>query len=236
MSLSHLIDTDCWAHANCVVQFFMKRLLSMATVTGGSCHKYHFCHDKSFVVKKDMFVVTKLLLWQIFVTTKHLLSWQKYACRDKTFCHDKHVFVATNMCHNKNYTCGSSHQWYATTFFVVKTFHIIPLYVVYSVCMIYVVHALYTADQSLDLHIFIILRWHCVAHRMSIFYPSNKVEGEGGSILTGISTCLSIHPSVCQCVHLQGHLKLIECLSVLCCVFCTTDNMFETKLGIWMYY
>ena len=57
----------------------------------------------------------------------------------------------------------------------------------------------------------------------------NKVEGEGGSILTGISTCLSIHPSVCQCVHLQGHLKLIECLSVLCCVFCTTDNMFETK-------
>ena len=67
-----------------------------------------------------------------------------------------------------------------------------------------------------------------MAHRMSlIFYPSNKVTGReevvGGGEYTDwiitISACLSIHPSVCQCVQLQGHLKLIECLSVLCFLY-----------------
>ena len=57
-------------------------------ITGGSCHKYHFCRDKSFVVtntghvfchNKNMLVATKLCLSQqnVFGTTSILLSWQK---------------------------------------------------------------------------------------------------------------------------------------------------------------
>ena len=50
---------------------------------GGSCHKYRFCRDKSFIATN---------------TTKHVF------CRDKTFvvtkdlfCRDKHVFVTTKI-------------------------------------------------------------------------------------------------------------------------------------------
>ena len=126
------------------------------SIIGGSCHKYHFCCDKSFVVTNTCllqqntsfvvtkyFVSTKLLLWQIFVTTNIILLWQK-------FCHDEHVFflqqktcfVTTNMCllqqkyaccdktfvatklcllqqnyvcRDKNDTCSSSRQWYLRT-------------------------------------------------------------------------------------------------------------------------
>ena len=42
--------------------------------TGGSCHRYHFCRDKSFVATNTSFVATKVCL-----------SRQKYACRDKRF-------------------------------------------------------------------------------------------------------------------------------------------------------
>ena len=57
------------------------------SIIGGSCHKYHFCRDKT-----------------------RLLSRQKYACRDKTFCtvqrfcRKKHTFVATKhvFCPDKN--------------------------------------------------------------------------------------------------------------------------------------
>ena len=122
-----------------------------------------------FCLNKRIFVVTKLLSWQIFVATNIILLWQNF-CHNKltfvatkhVFCHDKnvlvmtkklwkkivcsdkhnftttkvfcfderrvlswqthvsidkHMFVLTNMCwqnfcHDKNYTCGSSHQWY----------------------------------------------------------------------------------------------------------------------------
>ena len=95
------------------------------TLLGGSCHKYHFCHDKHVVVTtkhvfcrdKSMLVVTQLfvatnkcLLRQLFVVTKVLsrqkyyvstniiLSRQAYFCRDKTrVCRDK-TFVATKLC------------------------------------------------------------------------------------------------------------------------------------------
>ena len=83
---------------------FPSELLS---VTGGSCHKYHFFHV--FCRDKSMLVVTKVLSRKslkclsrqnIFVATK-LLSRKAYFCHDKhvfsrrNFCHDKHTFVAT---------------------------------------------------------------------------------------------------------------------------------------------
>ena len=94
------------------------------SIIGGSCHKYHFCRDKSII-----FVATKVRLSRqnfcrdihVFGATKGfgatniILSRQKF-CRGKhtfvatkdVFCHDKHVkhtFVAT-----KDDTCGSSRQ------------------------------------------------------------------------------------------------------------------------------
>ena len=100
------------------------------------------CRDKTLVTTKlcmswqNNFVTSKLLSWQIFVKTNMCLSWQQF-CHDKhtfvmtkdmfvmtkvslsrqNFCHDyKHTSVATKavFCHNKNYICGSSHQWYFT--------------------------------------------------------------------------------------------------------------------------
>ena len=80
------------------------------SITGSSCHKYNFCHDKSMLVI-IMFILTKLLLQQIFVVC---LSWQKwylhyFVTTKAMFCHDKHmfVFVTTKMilalfCHNKS--------------------------------------------------------------------------------------------------------------------------------------
>ena len=73
----------------------------MGFTIGGSCRKYHFCRDKSFV------------------TTSLLLSRQTRVCRDKTcflsqqkhtcllqqkFCHGKHTFVVTKdvFCRNKH--------------------------------------------------------------------------------------------------------------------------------------
>ena len=142
--------------------------LILKSITGGSCHKHHFCHDKHvFVVTKHVFchdksmlaatkllsqqnyiccdhfccccdknfVMTSILLsWQktCFVVTKVSLSQQNYVCRDKyllreifccneNVCHDK-SFVATTILllqQNtsfvaKNYTYGSSRQWYKT--------------------------------------------------------------------------------------------------------------------------
>ena len=100
---------------------------------------------KSFVATiicrdKHNFVATKVLSLQayfchdkhIFVATKHLLPWQKYVCRDKTWLRqtclsrDKSILsqqktcvVVTNntylswqnFCRDKNDTYGSSRQW-----------------------------------------------------------------------------------------------------------------------------
>ena len=72
------------------------------TTIGMRCHKYHFCHDKH---------------------ETHLLSRQRYACREKTFAatkaclsrqnilvksnipHDKHVFVTTKVLSRQAYFC-----------------------------------------------------------------------------------------------------------------------------------
>ena len=78
-------------------------------IIGGSCHKYHFCRDKTFDATNTS------LLRQIFVATStELLSQQAYFCRDKrrvltrqtcvccdkylspqVFCRGKHIFVVT---------------------------------------------------------------------------------------------------------------------------------------------
>ena len=96
------------------------------------------CCNKTFVAtsichNKHNFVATSILLLRqtcVCHDKTHLLLGQKYACHDKyllrqtkyfvmllsqqkmcfvvtnTCCHDKHVYF----CHNKNDTCGSSHQ------------------------------------------------------------------------------------------------------------------------------
>ena len=59
------------------------------TITGESCHKYDFCHDKHvfvmtkhvFCCDKHIFVVTKVHKHN-FVATDFLLR-QAYICRDK---------------------------------------------------------------------------------------------------------------------------------------------------------
>ena len=95
------------------------------TIIGGICHKYNFCHNKSFVV------TNRCLSWQntSFVMTKICLSWQKYACRDKSFvttklcllrwtclswqnfCCNKHNFVTTNVLLRQAYLCHDQHMF-----------------------------------------------------------------------------------------------------------------------------
>ena len=102
-----------------------------SSITGGSCHKYEFCRDKSF----DVFCCDKSML----VAKKLCLSQQAYFCHDKKtklvlsrlkFCCGKNMFVATkvlwrqktcfvvtntclkrhNFCRDKYHTCGSCRQ------------------------------------------------------------------------------------------------------------------------------
>ena len=71
-------------------------------IIGRSCHKYHFCHDKSFVT-------TKICLpQQKFCHDKIFLSWQT-----QKFCHDKHTFVVT-----KDEFCHDEHMFIATNIFL----------------------------------------------------------------------------------------------------------------------
>ena len=67
------------------LEFWFLKIVGLVTINGGSCHRYHFCCNKCFVV------------------TSILLSRQK-TC-----------FVATNtclFCRDKNDTCGCSCQFY----------------------------------------------------------------------------------------------------------------------------
>ena len=74
-----------------IVCFLVKAFVQVAkqisncltTIIGGSCHKYHFCRDKT-----------------------RPLSRQKYACRDKRFVATKLCLSRQkkNNCHNKNDT------------------------------------------------------------------------------------------------------------------------------------
>ena len=66
-------------------------------VIGRSWHKYHFCHDKTFVM------TNMCLSWQTHAchVKTCLLLRQKYACHDRTFCHDKYLLQQT-FCRNKH--------------------------------------------------------------------------------------------------------------------------------------
>ena len=68
---------------------------------GGSCHKYNFCRDKSFVAIKHVFAATNTCLLRqntSFVATKLCLSRQKYVHAFFIFLSgNKHTFVATKM-------------------------------------------------------------------------------------------------------------------------------------------
>ena len=74
------------------------------TIIGGSCHKYKFFHNKSFVM------TNMSLPWQnrSFDVTKVCLSSQNF-CRNKHICHDKFCWESllllwqTRVCCNK--TC-----------------------------------------------------------------------------------------------------------------------------------
>ena len=73
----------------------------LTTIIGGSCHKSHFCRDKSLCLSRQntSFVATKVCLPRqncVFVAT-NVLWRQTYFCRDQ------------------NYTCGSSRQRCTTT-------------------------------------------------------------------------------------------------------------------------
>ena len=77
-------------------------------IIGGSCHKYHFCCNKTFVyfLSNKTFVVTNTCLSRqntSFVERKVCLLRQNFS-RDKLifvmtkyFCRNKHVFVATKV-------------------------------------------------------------------------------------------------------------------------------------------
>ena len=80
--------------------------LILKSTTGGSCHKYTFCHNKHvFVVTKHIFCHDKSML----AATK-LLSQQNSVCCDnifllqQDFCDDKHTFVMTKdvFCRDKS--------------------------------------------------------------------------------------------------------------------------------------
>ena len=81
---------------------------SLHTITGGSCHKFHFCRDKHvfaatkhiFCRDKSMFIATFCCDKLTFVATKHVFCRDKStggSCHKFHFCRDKHVFAATKM-------------------------------------------------------------------------------------------------------------------------------------------
>ena len=73
-------------------------MLSLTFIIGGSCHKYNFCCEKSFVATNiSSFVVTKVCLLRpnVYFVVKIVMT---NVCRDKRFvmtkalfCHEKHV-------------------------------------------------------------------------------------------------------------------------------------------------
>ena len=86
-----------------------------------SWQAYFISQQKTcFVMTNTMFVATKVcLLRQVlsqhsYVWHGKCLSWQKF-CHDKIrpkyFVMTNIIFSQQNFCHNKNDTCGSSHQW-----------------------------------------------------------------------------------------------------------------------------
>ena len=91
-------------------------------IIGGSCHKYHFCHDKSFVATNTLIHNKVYLLRQKFCRDKSLAATKASQSRQNV-CRYIIIFVATKIrlsrqayfCRDKNYTCGSSRQWCTTS-------------------------------------------------------------------------------------------------------------------------
>ena len=92
---------------------------ALTSIIGGSCHKYHFSCDKSFVMTKHVFcrnktfVATKVFCHKTFVVTNICsvknyfvatsLVTTKVCLSGQNFCCDKFWFIATNICHNKDH-------------------------------------------------------------------------------------------------------------------------------------
>ena len=116
-------------------------------MVGRSCHKYHFCR---VCRDKSMLVAPKPLPWHVrrdkltFTTTKHVFVTTKQVfCCDKNllyvfvateiFCLDKSFVVVSillswqSFCHNKNDTCGSSHESYFS-----RPFHLSTIIIKFS--------------------------------------------------------------------------------------------------------
>ena len=73
------------------------------------------CNDKTFVPTKllrQIFVVTKQFFQDKSFVTNILLLQQKtcFLSRQTCVCHSM-CLLRQKFCCNKNYTCGSSHQW-----------------------------------------------------------------------------------------------------------------------------
>ena len=106
--------------ANIIVFFPQAYALMLWSITGVSCHKYHYSRDKSMVFATKLYFCRS----KTFVMTN--ISRDKHACHDKTFvatntcllrqkfCHDKHTFVAT-----KDVFCLDKRMFAATNY---KTF------------------------------------------------------------------------------------------------------------------
>ena len=105
--------------ATCIIFVVTKVLSWQAHVC---ITKHVFCHDKSIFVVTDIFFATTNTS---FVVTKVCLSWQKF-CYDKVFVAitkkflSQHVFVATNVCHDKSFVATKTRLSWQTYFFATK--------------------------------------------------------------------------------------------------------------------
>ena len=73
-----------------------------SAITGGSCHKNHFCRDKN-----TSFVATKVLSRLTFCCDKAFVAINIILSRQAYFCRDKHVFVVTDICRDKSFVAAS---------------------------------------------------------------------------------------------------------------------------------
>ena len=88
-------------------------LFVLRCITGGSCHKYHFCRDKTKSLSRQKRVCcdkykTRLLLRKFACrATKLCLSRQTrqiYVATNMSLSRqNKHTFVATNICRDKTF-------------------------------------------------------------------------------------------------------------------------------------
>ena len=76
----------------------------LTNIIGGSCHKYHFCRDKTRLLSRPKYACrNKIMFFDIKV-----LSRSKCVCRNKTFVATSILLSRQKTCFD---TCGSSRQW-----------------------------------------------------------------------------------------------------------------------------